>query len=131
MISSLITWLLLVIIITFIHHYIIEVNESRPIYMQWRIIKGFLAITHGAFSDAVNIEWSIEVLVDYWPLLIFQLCSFYLIFDPLLAKLRKLPRPFLYRGKDSGWMDRLPMPAWITLKICCVGGLTYSLITLL
>lgn len=129
MISSLTIWLLLVIIIAFIHHYIIETMDTRPIYAQWWIIRGFAAIIHAVFSDAVNIDWTIEAMVDYWPMLAFQVCSYYLIFDPFLNKLRKLPA--IYRGKDSGWMDRMPMPAWITLKVGCVGGLTYSLIILL
>lgn len=129
MIQSLIIWLELVVIITFIHHYMIKEMETRPIYMQWWIIRGLAAIIHAVISDEVNIEWSIEALVDYWPMLIFQVSSYYLIFDPLLNKLRKLT--FIYRGLHSGWMDRLPMPAWVAVKVCCVGGLAYSLFTLL
>jgi hypothetical protein len=129
MIESLIIWLLLVVIITFIHHYIIEVMDTRPIYTQWWIIRGMAAIFHASFSDAVNIDWNLYAMIDYWPMLIFQVCSYYLIFDPFLNKLRKLS--WRYRGKNSGWMDRLPFGLYITAKVICVFGLTYSLIVLL
>lgn len=55
----------------------------------------------------------------------YQVSSFYLSFDPLLNAFMK--RRWNYKGKNSGWLDKLSMGLYYSLKIACVILLGYSL----
>jgi hypothetical protein len=95
MILLLITWMFVVALEAFIHRSLI-VRGHKPNYLQWFIIRGMLAIVHGAIADVSNMS-------EYFPLLVFQLCSHFVIFNPLLNKLRS--KNFWYLGETSGYMD--------------------------
>jgi hypothetical protein len=128
MIFSLIIWIVLVIAEAFFHAKMIE-RGSKPIYIQWFIIRAIVAILHGIFADVISKNFELFSMADYWPLFLFQVTSHYLIFDYTLNKLRKLD--WDYRGEDSGWLDKLPLPFYYALKVICVGLLIYSTAILL
>jgi hypothetical protein len=128
MIFSLIIWIALVIGEAFIHAEMFK-RGVKPIYLQWAIIRGIMAILHGIFSDIISKDLALFSMRDYLPLFFFQVTSHYLIFDYTLNKLRK--KDWDYRGEDSGWLDKLPLPVYYALKVICVGLLIYSTAILL
>jgi hypothetical protein len=93
------------------NYYMIVVKKTKPVYFQSFLIRGMAHVfVVGLFYDVtVPSYWpSIYELIDldYWPILLFHVTSFWLIFDPLLNLLRG--KPWNYRGKTSGWLDRIP-----------------------
>lgn len=116
-VSSLIVgWILAVILSVFIHFFGIEILSSRPKYLRWGILRGVFAILYFASFYFLSLwEWI--------PLSVFQASSHFVIFNPLLNKLRSIKYrelmkvypepviedkyPFWYLGKLSGWMDKL------------------------
>lgn len=92
----------------FLHYFMIEEMDTKPIYFQWFIIRGMIAIFHAAVFQ----------VMDFWqwlPILVWQLTCHFIIFNPALNKTRSLNKEnkgrllyhFWYVGKDSGWLDRL------------------------
>lgn len=128
MIYSLLIWIGIVIGEAFFHAEMFK-RGIKPVYWQWAIVRGMTAILHGIFCDIINKEYDLVSMNEYYPLLIFQISSHYLIFDPFLSWLRKLP--WDYRGEDSGYLDKLPLPLYYGLKVLCVGLLIYSTVMLL
>lgn len=65
------------------------------------------------FDPALGVIWGAI------PVVAFEVSSFYLLFDPILNKLRG--KHWLHRGKDSGWLDplfnKLGTPFYVTVKI--------------
>jgi hypothetical protein len=75
-------------------------DGDKPNYLQVFILRGFCAILHGALFNPQG--W-----VDYEPILIFQVTSYWLLFEIGLNAVRG--RALLYYDtveKDSGWIDR-------------------------
>ena len=74
------------------------------------------------FWDNSTIWWAI-------PVVAFEVSSFYLLFDPILNKLRG--KHWLYRGKKSGWIDKLFIklgtPYYVTLKVFTLIILTITI----
>lgn len=102
-IALLITWVLFVVLQSFVHFYIIEVQKTKPIYLQWNIIRGMVSIFHGIAFDVSRMQ-------EFLPVLVFQLIIHFIVFAPLLNKLRRPLNPFStfwYLGADSGYTDRL------------------------
>lgn len=98
-------WILLVILQSFVHNFIIETMKDKPIYMQWFIIRGMVAVFHGALFHLMTLS-------EYLPILAFQLAAHIIIFNPLLNKLRAITHPngiyhFWYLGNDSGIFDKI------------------------
>ncbi len=85
---------------------------TKPIYFLSFLIRGGASIIHA--SPVMQIEtWR-----EYWPILGFQVASFYLIFDFVLNALTG--DRWNYQGKSSGYLDRLPMWAYLVLKGLCL-----------
>jgi len=94
--------------------YFKDLNKvTRPNYLQLWVIRGIFAILHGALLGAQPEPWY------EWPaLLCFQMGTFYLIFNPLLNKLRKLP--WDYEGKNSGWLSFINGKAKIPISLALI-----------
>jgi len=81
----------------------------RPDYLQLNIIRGVVAITFASLVLEATAENGIFILL-------FQVGSFWLMFDPLLNKF--MGRPLNYEGKDSGWTKGIPY--WLQALISLV-----------
>ena len=94
--------------------YFKDLNKvTRPNYLQLWVIRGIFAILHGALLDIQPEPWY------EWPTLIcFQMGVFYLIFNPLLNKLRNLD--WDYEGKNSGWLDFISGKAKIVVSLILI-----------
>lgn len=81
------------------------------------------------WQDTRTMLWEVA------PVIAFEVCSFYILFDPILHKLLKKPNPLTYRGKRSGWLDKLftklGTPYYITFKIFTLIILIISIYALL
>ncbi len=101
----------------------------KPFYLAMFIIRGIAAICHGVLFNPQN-------TADYLPVFIFQVTSFWLLFELGLNILQK--RPLLYYDRkegDSGWIDRFFAfvgPTWHAVaKFCalivCILSIIYIL----
>lgn len=122
-------WLLFISLELYRNYFLIEKKKVKPDYMGsfcYRVFFGAvcLIIANPNFDPAGDPFTIIQAL----PFFIFQLSSFYLLFDPLLNLLRG--KKWNYRGEDSGWLDKLPLWAYYALKVICLAGLVYSTIIL-
>ena len=75
-------------------------NGRKPNYLEMFMARGAIAIFHAALFNPQS--WA-----DYWPILLFQLTSFWLLFELALNIIRK--KPLLYYDTlehDSGYIDR-------------------------
>lgn len=91
-----IIWLIYISLEVLAHYYLIEVKKSRPDYLRFNILRGMASIFHGAYMDVSS--WA-----EYGELLLFQVTSFWILFDVALNLARG--KHFLYWGKKSGWID--------------------------
>ena len=122
------TWLIYILAEAKIQHYLIETRKWKPNYIQLFIIRGMAGIIHGILIDVGSLSHMTGSLHEFqmWQykmgatLIIFQCCSFWLIFDLTLNYLRN--RPIDYRGKSSGWLDRLPYPVWLVGKFVAINA---------
>lgn len=121
------TWPLLVVLQAFVHCHMQEVLKTRPIYIQWFIIRGMCAIFHAAvFSITNGLEWL--------PILFFQLSTHFAIFNPLLNKLKRDHRPmdwipFWYLGGDSGWFDKFFIKRPTLYKVVYFGCILVAILS--
>lgn len=76
-------------------------DGRKPNYLMMFVLRGMAAILHGVLFNPQNMG-------DYWPVLLFQVTSFWLIFEIALNIVRGR-EVFYYdtKEKDSGWLDRL------------------------
>lgn len=79
----------------------------KPNYIQLFILRGAASIVHGAIID-------VESFGEYFWLLAFQVTSFWILFDLGLNIVRG--KELFYKGKNSGWLDKLPWDVYIILK---------------
>ena len=79
------------------NYFIIEIKQTRPNYLQSFVIRAMAAILHGILFNPHNMG-------DYWPVLLYQGISFWILFELLLNYIRQ--KPLLYYGENSGWLDR-------------------------
>jgi hypothetical protein len=100
-------WLLYILIEIGIHYYIIEIKKSRPFYLHFFLQRGIMAILHGVLLDVDSWE-------EYMPIFLFQISSFWIFFDLGLNLMRD--KKWWYKGKNSGWLDRLPVGIYWVLK---------------
>jgi hypothetical protein len=102
--TLLLTWPILVVLQVFIHSHMQYALHDRPIYVQWFIVRGMVAIFHAAvFGITHGAEW--------YPILFWQLSTHFVIFNPLRNKLARDHEPmayipFWYLGQNSGWLDK-------------------------
>jgi len=97
---KLLIWLLYPIIEASIQAYLIEKKNWKPNYIQLFLIRGFCAIIFGGVI--LQLEYGFTQFAIW---LTWCTTSFYIVFNPLLNRLRD--KPFDYRGKESGWLDSL------------------------
>lgn len=95
-IALMLLWLSLVPSEVLRNYYIIEVGKEKPNYLQSFIIRGFVALVHAILFNP-------QTLLEWLPILVFQLSSFFVIFSPMLNKLRN--EEYFYLGKESGIID--------------------------
>lgn len=100
------TWIVLVVLQSFVHFHLIEVLKSKPNYIVWGLIRGIVSIVHAGLG------FDTQRMLDYWPVLAFHILTHIAIFAPLLNKLRapmhnlySIRINFWYLGEQSGWFD--------------------------
>lgn len=98
-----ILWRLLIWFIVPLANAYADRKGRKPNYAMVFIIRAFCAILHGALfiNDYVN-YW-----FYWWPVLVFEVTSFWIIFELSLNIYQR--RPLLYydnKEGDSGWIDR-------------------------
>ena len=111
---KLLIWLIYPIIEASLQGYLIQKANWSPNYLQLFIIRGFWAIIFGGVI--LQLEYG---FIQFAIWLTWCTTSFYIVFNPLLNKLRG--KPFDYRGKESGWLDKLlkhDLAYWAFYSIC-------------
>jgi len=112
----------------------------KPFYLLMFILRGGVAIIHSTI-----ILWNVptsefytatQLFIVWSPVLIFEITSYWLLFEIALNVLRK--KPLLYydhKEKDSGWIDRFFMwagPTWHTAaKLAALVLFILSTVTLI
>lgn len=92
---KLLPWIAFIIGHAFFDFYRIGKDE-KPVYLQSFIIRGMVALLHALLFNPKD-------TIDWMPVLVFQVTSFWLIFPLFLNGLRR--KPALYVGAESGWID--------------------------
>jgi hypothetical protein len=117
-----IIWLIIILLEAYRNWHIIEVQKSRPNYLQSFILRGIVAIFHGIYMGVTE-------PANWYPVLIFQVSSFWILFDVTLNILRG--KSIFYLGDpkkgSSGWLDRLPISIYWILKLIVLLTLIWSL----
>jgi hypothetical protein len=105
MLLILFVWIIFILADAFVNFYQIEKVKTVPNYYQSTIIRGMASILHGILANSQSLD-------DFKWLFLFQITSFWLIFDLTLNKLRK--KPLFYVGSNS-LIDRFfrKKPVWI------------------
>ena len=98
------------------NYVLIEKRKTKPDYLDSFVLRSFfglvgIPIMHPEFDPLGDYTTIWQAI----PIVCFEVSSFYLLFDPILNKLRG--KPALYRGKASGYLDSLGLPYYITLKV--------------
>lgn len=108
---------------------IIEVHKERPDYLNSFFVRCFFGLV---FTPLMCQAWD----PGYWstwiealPAIVYELSSFYLVFDLALNIARG--KPWDYQGENSGWFfDELPKWLYYSLKVLCVIALVVSIVVL-
>ncbi len=100
-------WIAYILIEAFIQGKLIE-KGYKPSYLVLFLIRAMMSIFQGILLDCQYGTWQYPILLG------FQICSFEIIFDFFLNLLRM--EKWNYKGKSSGWIDKLSYPWWYTLK---------------
>lgn len=110
--------------------YRIEIRKVKPYYgpANWsRGIFGFaclvLMTVREGFDPAYLSTW-----IDALPAIGYIWSLFYFFFDPSLSLARG--KEVDYQGQDSGLLDKLPKPAYYSLKVATLAVLIFSIIKL-
>lgn len=121
-------WLLFILLEIGRNYYLIEIKNTKPIYFQSFILRGMAAIltgififeSRGTFDNIYDISqlsyW--DLFMRWWSVLSFQVASFFTLFSPILNLIRG--KKITYRGKDSGWLDSLPVWVYWFIYIVCL-----------
>lgn len=120
-------WFLFIIFEIYRNYRIIEVLKERPDYLGSFGVRFFfgllcLILTYRDHDPIANI-------LDHIPYIIFQLTSFWILFDIGLNLVRK--KPLGYKGKDSGWLDKLPLAYYWLLKTVALITMIYTIVELI
>lgn len=120
-------WILFIITEITRHYFIIEKKKQRPNYGSsfcWRAFWGFVVMAaSNPYVDPV-----MEIL-ELTPFIIFQATSFWVLFDLGLNISRG--KALIYKGQNSGWLDKLPIGIYATLKLIAFGVMLYTIKILL
>lgn len=103
-------------------------NGRKPNYLAMFCARGFFAIVHAILFNPHN-------FFDWWPILLFQVTSFWILFELALNIVRK--KPLLYFDTvehDSGLIDRVFSKLGITFhafaKVLCFAVMVLSIAVL-
>ena len=99
-------WLLYIAAEIIIQNELIKIGW-KPNYYQLFILRGLASVVNGAIID-------VESFSEYFMLLAFQVTSFWILLDLGLNYLRG--KVWYYKGKESGWLDSLPLGLYLVLK---------------
>jgi len=123
---GLILWIVLIWLEVERNYHLIEKEKEKPDYLHSFGVRAFLGILGLVFMCKHDpfLEWELTV-----PYFVYEVTSFYLIFDLWLNL--KRGKPLDYQGKQSGWLDKLGKPFYYTLKILCLVLLILSLTIIL
>lgn len=120
-------WLVIIAATIGLNWYRIEKLRSKPHYFgsNWsRSIFGFACVVLMTADTGFD-----PAYIDTWreamPSAGYVGSSFYLFFDPGLNVARR--KDLDYRGKNSGWLDKLPKLAYYVLKLITLAVLIFSL----
>lgn len=118
-----ILWFLIIELEVWRNYYIIEVKKQAPSYLLSFILRSMAAIVYGILFNPQNFN-------DYSPILIFQVTSFWIVFDLSLNILRD--KEIFYTGHESGWLDKLgKIPLlYLFLKLSAFALMIFSIITI-
>lgn len=123
-------WLLYITSCLAYNYHKIVIRKKRPDYLTaniWRTFWGAVIwFKANPYLDPVGNPLTIWLAT---PFAVWQLTSFYLLFDPSLNLLRK--KSMFYQGENSGWLDSLPKPVYYSLKALCLIGFLYTSFILL
>lgn len=105
---------------------IIEVHKQKPDYLNSFGFRAFaaavcLALMSGNYDPVMDWKHSL-------PIVIYEVTSFYLVFDPWLNLRRG--KAWDYQGAQSGWLDKLGKPYYYFLKVLCAVLLVISIIVI-
>lgn len=121
-------WLVFIGLHVWHQWHLIERKKQRPSYTGNFISRAFFAIIcifimcPGFDPLGDRYSW-IPVL----PVLVYEVSSFYLLFDQILNLTRD--KPIFYRGKSSGWIETYMGPAfYYFLKVLCLVMLPIAII---
>ena len=139
----LIIWIVLIIPAFNYYDYRVTRKGGKPEYKLYFIIKGALAIVHGALMLAVNQDsktvysdltaWQLTVV--WAPYLLFQITSFWIEYE-LIRNLwtRRQWDYYDSKEKDSGWIDRFfawaGRPFHVFVKLCALAICVLSIIVI-
>ena len=118
-------WIIFIILEIIRNYILIEKKKIRPNYAGsfiWRAFFGLVCyiLAHRGYVDPiVNI-------VNNIPFIIWQLTSFWIFFDIGLNLSRG--KPIGYKGKTSGWLDRLPVAYYWLFKVIALIIMVYTII---
>lgn len=129
-ILGIILWLSFIPFEVFRNYRWIEIKKKRPAYFNFAVVRitaglACLVIMYPHFDPLGN-WWSVLGAVPY---VIFEISSFYLVFDSWLNI--KRGKKWFYKGEDSGILDDMPYWAYYIMKILCLIALPWSLIVIL
>lgn len=107
-------WIVFISLELLRNYILIEKRKINPNYLGSFMFRAFFGLVgiplmYPEFDPLGGAFWGAI------PAVAFEVSSFYLLFDPILNKLRG--KHWLYRGKSSGWLDKLGLPFYITLKV--------------
>lgn len=120
---KLFVWFVVIGVEIYRNYYMIERSKERPNYTLSFILRGMAAIFHGILFSPSN--W-----VEYFPVFIFQVTSFWILFDLGLNILRN--EAIFYTGRDSGLLDKVgkfPL-TYLLLKVAAFTLLVLSIIVI-
>jgi hypothetical protein len=107
-------WLIYPILEAIIQFHEITYKGKRPNYLVLFLIRAV------ASSIFILLFVDISCFLQYLSIVLWQACTFTLIFDPLLNYLRN--KDFFYKGKNSGWIDSLPYNKYYAFEIFALIG---------
>lgn len=111
-------WILFIAAEIWRNWYLIKRKKIKPNYAGSFMIRAFFAIAALAIMNQTFDLGRLRSWYEVLPDIGFLATSFYLLFDPILNKLRGLDID--YRGKESGWIDPLlTRTTWWILKGAC------------
>lgn len=119
-------WIAFIILFVIYNYWLIEKRKEKPVYGKQFVLRGIGALAHA------SLIFDVHNFLDWLPVLLFQVTSFFVIFSPALNIWRK--KLYWYLGEDSGWIDRFYQDKpteYKALYFICVALFVLSAIVLL